>query len=126
MNKLTPQKFEEIAGGVQRLRELSETKILSPSQDAEKSGLERFLSSAFLEYAAEFLGAQSVIFNEYVPLVQAVGALMHRANNAGGIYASIGRNCHEACGAAIQAKQSGCCKTDSSTGSECCASPRAS
>jgi hypothetical protein len=95
MQKLTDEKFNEIGGALERLTELTNTKILSPSLDAEKSGLEKFITSAMLEYGPELLGCYHVMRTEYIPLIEGFGGLLRRSANVGGFLASISNICNQ-------------------------------
>lgn len=76
---LTLQKSLEMAGAVQELAKLSESKIITPEAEARKKGLEAFLRDASYEHASELVACHLAVATEYEPLIKGIAGLLRRA-----------------------------------------------
>lgn len=70
----------EIAGALNRFRELSALEVQTPAHAAEITGTVQYLSQTFLDYGEQFLGAWFTVRQEYQPLIQAFSTLAFRVN----------------------------------------------
>lgn len=76
---LTPAEAQRIIGAYARLKELTSSAVSNPKDDAEKAGLQNFLTGAFFTHAEEFFGCWVTLNQEYIPLITGFTALMNRA-----------------------------------------------
>lgn len=78
--RLTAKDAEQIGGALQRLHELRNQSIQTPTQDAEIAGLVEFLAPRLMEHAHELLGMWYVVRHEYEPLVNNIARILNRVN----------------------------------------------
>jgi len=76
---LTEEVATQLAGALQRLNELGDSKIINPAHEAEITGTRQYIARELPKYAAELLGNWFVLRNEYEPLIQGFSGLMGRA-----------------------------------------------
>lgn len=76
---LTPAEAQRIIGAYARLKELNAASITTPKEDAEKAGLQNFLTGAFFQHAEEFFGCWVTLNQEYIPLITGFTGLLNRA-----------------------------------------------
>jgi hypothetical protein len=79
-NPLSPEIANQIGGAIQRLSQLSESKIVTQESDAEKAGLTNFLQRVVVEHADELIASWYAVRMEYEPLVNGFAGLMARAS----------------------------------------------
>lgn len=69
VEQLSKHEAERLLGAFARLHELEDTKIITPTSDAEKRGIQAFLSNSFLRIGPQLLGSYLTLKGEYEPLV---------------------------------------------------------
>lgn len=83
LNQTPPLDFPQInqaAAAFTRFVELREQTVATPTSEAEIRGLAEFLSTFFINHAAEFLGNWITVRTEYQPLVQVLSPLFRRVH----------------------------------------------
>jgi hypothetical protein len=78
MNKLTEEKAHEITGALNRLAELSQSKLVLPGTEEEKAKLERYLQNEARQHLGELLGTWFVVRREYEPLINVLTTVSQR------------------------------------------------
>lgn len=78
--KLTFESASALAGALTRLTELSANEIINPKDEAEKKGLEQFLSNNVPQHLNELLACWFAVRNEYEPLINGFVGLISRSN----------------------------------------------
>lgn len=68
-----------IIDAIKRLNQLQTAKIVTKNDDAERAGLEKFISSSVLQHASVLLGCWYAVKTEYEPLIGAFAHLQARA-----------------------------------------------
>lgn len=69
VEQLSKHEAERLLGAFARLHELEDTKVITPTSDAEKRGIQAFLSNSFLRIGPGLLGSYLTLKGEYEPLV---------------------------------------------------------
>lgn len=69
VEQLTKAEAERLLGAFARLHELEDTKIVTPTSEAEKKGIQIFLSKSFHRIGPQLLGSYLTLKGEYEPLV---------------------------------------------------------
>lgn len=87
--QLAFDKGQKLIQAVQRLRELSSETIVTKNTDAEKAGLQAFLSAECTNHADELLACWLAVRREYEPLVGVIATVLDRVG-------AIRRNTQEA------------------------------
>jgi hypothetical protein len=78
---LSPEEMQRIIGAYARLKQLGDSKIINPRDEAERTGLQNFLTGALLTHCEELFGCWVAMHNEYTPLITGFTALVGRALN---------------------------------------------
>lgn len=90
--KLTMSKINAIGGAYARLTELRAQSVLTPTLEAEVSGLIEFLSNEMLTHADEFIATWVVTHTEYQPILNLLATVSTRI---GGIQQSRAQKANE-------------------------------
>lgn len=69
VEQLSKPEAERLLGAFARLHELEDTKIITPTSEAEKKGIQAFLSNSFHRVGPQLLGSYLTLKGEYEPLV---------------------------------------------------------
>lgn len=76
--RLNAQIIEQLAAQLNRLSELSQHKIISRNDEAEKAGIHAFLAEHFVVFGSELLGCWYTVRGEYEPLLRVITAVTAR------------------------------------------------
>jgi hypothetical protein len=75
---LTQAEAEQIGGALHRLQEIGSSVIVSPANEAEQKGTQKYLERIMVEHADEFLASWFGVHTEYEPLIVALAPVISR------------------------------------------------